>query len=347
MKKSLRSLICAALLCLVSPALAEVGQKVSFPSFADGHIYGDKISADDLRGKVVFFEYWGLQCPPCRAAMPHLVELQKKYGNKGLIVIGSHVQFMSPAVIEYCKETKINFPIYSHKSLSAAPCPGGIPYSVLIGADGRVVGQGLPSQLYGLVEEAVAKAAKGYPILDGVELVKYKSLEKSLVSSAPNIEAKVEALREAAEGGDIEAQSICDAYDSWLSNEKSRVTRLCESNPMQAMKSVATLKKSVPSLTDFDDQVREFKENPVYQKLAAVQKKVEAQEKRVAKGKRASASSLKGLRKAVDELREQEAVGVAGMCEELDASIDALEDSAGSARKDKKSKKKSRKSEED
>ncbi len=347
MKKSLTFLIGAAILSFFSSAFAEVGDKVTWPSFAGGHVYGEKISADDLRGKVVFFEYWGINCPPCRAAMPHLIDMQKKYGSKGLVVIGSHVQFMSPAVQEYLKENKVNFPIYEHKSLPQAPCPGGIPYSVLVGADGRIIAQGLPSQLYGKVEDAVAQAARGYPILDGVELSKYKSLEKTLVSNGNNIEAKLDALRGAASGGDAEAQAICSAYDTWLENEKTRISRLCETNPLQAMKSVATLRKAVPSVTDFDEQVQAFREEPVYQKLAAVQKKVRGLQKRQAEGKRVSAGSLKGLKKALEEVRGMEGQGVEGLCDSLEADIASLEEAASSSKKEKRGKRSRRQSDED
>ncbi len=339
MKKCLPLLIGAALLSFISTSFAEVGKKVTFPSFDSGHIYGEKISADDLRGKVVFFEYWGLQCPPCRAAMPHLIELQKKYGNKGFVVIGSHVQFMSAAVTEYLKENKVNFPIYQHKSLPEAPCPGGIPFSVLVGADGRIVAEGMPSQVYGAVEEAVAKVAKGFPILDGVQLKKYKALEKTLVSNGTNVEGKVEELREDAKGGDTEAQAICDAYDAWLANEKQRITRQCESNPLQAVKSVAQLKKAVPSVTEFDEQVQAFKEEPVYQKLAAVQKKINGIQKRQASGKRVTPGPLKGLKKALEEIRGMEGVGVAALCDSMEADIDAMADSVESSRESKKDKK--------
>ncbi len=332
-------LTCAALLGLLSSAFAEVGKKVSFPSFAGGHVYGAKLSADDLRGKVVFFEYWGINCPPCRAAMPHLIELQKKYGSKGLVVIGSHVQFMSPAVKEYLKENKVNFSIYEHKHLAEAPCPGGIPYSVLIGGDGRIVAEGVPNQVYGKVEEAVAAAAKGYPILDGVELKKYKSLERTMVSNGSNIEGKVEELRSAAQGGDEEAAAICTAYDSWLEGEKSRITGLCETNPMQALKAVAALKKSVPSVTDFDEKVQAFKEEPVYQKLAALQKKVRALQERQAAGKRITAGPVKGLRKGLEEVRSMEGVGVESICESIEADIDGLAQAAESSKKEKKGKK--------
>jgi thiol-disulfide isomerase/thioredoxin len=56
-----------------------VAQNATFESLSKAeHIYGDKITAGDLNGKVVFLEYWGINCPPYKASIPHLVEIQKR-----------------------------------------------------------------------------------------------------------------------------------------------------------------------------------------------------------------------------------------------------------------------------
>ena len=134
------------------------GPKVTYPAFNDGsHIHGPKLKASDLKGKVVFFEYWGINCPPCIASMPHLQELQEKFQSKGFTVIGSHSQLPSPRVKQFLEEKKITFPIYQSLSIPEAPCPGGLPHAVLIGANGKVVAKGYPPQLYDLVKKEVMK----------------------------------------------------------------------------------------------------------------------------------------------------------------------------------------------
>src|SRR5262245_19628853 len=61
-------------------------QPVSVPAFTITDVDGRTISSDKWRGKVVFVNFWATWCPPCRAEIPDLVALQKKYADQILIV---------------------------------------------------------------------------------------------------------------------------------------------------------------------------------------------------------------------------------------------------------------------
>lgn len=288
------------------------------------HIYGPKLTADDLKGKVIFFEYWGINCPPCRAAMPHLQEMQKKYASKGFTVLGNHVQGLSPQVKDYLEKEKITFPVYQFLNLPQSPCPGGIPHSVLIGANGKIVAEGYPTKLYDLVEKELAKVIDGTPILADVELKKYKSLSKTLVSNGNNIEAKIAVLR--TKSDDDEAVKICAAYDAWLENEKTRLGKMCEMNPLRAMKEIATLKKAVPSVNDFDERYQEFQQSPVLKKLSDIQKKINVMKKNKEKGRKVNASAINSLKRTLKKAEnlDDEAMRNAGSA--LMEELSGLED---------------------
>src|SRR4029077_11433796 len=45
-------------------------------------------SDESVRAKVVLLDFWFAECPPCRAAMPHMVDIHKRFGGQGLVVIG-------------------------------------------------------------------------------------------------------------------------------------------------------------------------------------------------------------------------------------------------------------------
>lgn len=328
MKTFTALLLSGALIAVVAPAhLLAVenakGAKVTYPSFdGDKYIHGPKVNASELKGKVVFFEYWGINCPPCIASMPHLQELQNKYQSKGFTVIGSHSQGLSPKVKQFLEEQKITFPIYQGVGLQAAPCPGGLPHAVLVGANGKVVAQGYPSALYDLVKKEVSKVERGMPILDGVELNKYKSLDKVMVSNGSNIESKITPLR--AKADDEEAKAICDAFDSWLEDSKNMIQAQVTSNPLQAVTSIIRLKTAVPSVKDFDETLGTLKTNKDLPKLAEIEKKIAVLEQKKAKGRKIAEADVKSLSLVVDKLAESDNEATKTVADTLKQSLSNL-----------------------
>jgi thiol-disulfide isomerase/thioredoxin len=51
-------------------------------------IEGNAIAKADFKGKVLIVDVWGTWCPPCKAEIPHFVELVKQYKEKGLEIVG-------------------------------------------------------------------------------------------------------------------------------------------------------------------------------------------------------------------------------------------------------------------
>jgi len=51
---------------------------------------GGPVSMRDLSGKYVLLDFWGYWCGPCVAAMPDLMRLHDRFGNKGLVIVAVH-----------------------------------------------------------------------------------------------------------------------------------------------------------------------------------------------------------------------------------------------------------------
>jgi thiol-disulfide isomerase/thioredoxin len=61
------------------------------PPFAVTTTNGQRVSLDDLQGKVVLIDFWATWCVPCREALPHMKDIVKKFQGQPLIVLSISV----------------------------------------------------------------------------------------------------------------------------------------------------------------------------------------------------------------------------------------------------------------
>src|SRR5699024_7646157 len=52
------------------------------------NLAGKKTHLAKWHGKVVVLNFWATWCAPCRAEMPMLAQMQRKYGKDGLKIVG-------------------------------------------------------------------------------------------------------------------------------------------------------------------------------------------------------------------------------------------------------------------
>ncbi|MDW2982925.1 TlpA disulfide reductase family protein [Rhodanobacter sp. KK11] len=99
---------------------------------------------DDYRGHRVLLNFWASWCAPCLQEMPALAEAQAKFGEHGAIVVG--IAMDEPVhVRSFLAAHPVNYPILIGEmgppstSLTLGNARQVLPYSVLIGADGRIL----------------------------------------------------------------------------------------------------------------------------------------------------------------------------------------------------------------
>jgi cytochrome c biogenesis protein CcmG/thiol:disulfide interchange protein DsbE len=73
---------------------------------------GRPIRLEDLRGKVVWINFFASWCPPCQQETPILRELSERYRDQGLEVIGISVQETSPDdLTDYAQRYDLDYTI--------------------------------------------------------------------------------------------------------------------------------------------------------------------------------------------------------------------------------------------
>jgi thiol-disulfide isomerase/thioredoxin len=96
----------------------DVGEVIRFvsnpqpaPAFLLTDVAGDPVSTAEWKGKVVILNFWATWCPPCRAEIPMLIDLQNRYKER-LQIVGVSVDDAEPdEVAEFAKQAGMNYPV--------------------------------------------------------------------------------------------------------------------------------------------------------------------------------------------------------------------------------------------
>jgi len=84
----------------------------AMPDFVLQDLAGNRVKLSDFSGKAVLLNFWATWCPPCKAELPDLVEIQKQFGGDQFTVIGVSLdQTGVEGVRRFVQEWQLNFPI--------------------------------------------------------------------------------------------------------------------------------------------------------------------------------------------------------------------------------------------
>lgn len=106
-------------------------------------LFGAEQSLSALKGRIVVLNFWATYCVPCRKEMPDLAAIQNEYALLGVQVVGASADAAEERakVLEFAKETKVNFPIWTGATITDMMrfgLGGALPGTIIIGKDGRV-----------------------------------------------------------------------------------------------------------------------------------------------------------------------------------------------------------------
>lgn len=111
------------------------------PAWQLTDLSGKEIGRDALKGKVVVVDFWATWCPPCVHEIPGYVALQKKYADRGLVIVGLSVDQKGAAIVSpFAKKYEINYPLALADETTVKAFGGieGIPTTFLIDREGNI-----------------------------------------------------------------------------------------------------------------------------------------------------------------------------------------------------------------
>jgi len=85
--RKLRNFIFLLLICFLFSCKNKVKADSIAPDFVLTDLRDRPVSLRDYRGKLVLLDFWATWCYACRMSIPELIDLQKRYKEKGLRVL--------------------------------------------------------------------------------------------------------------------------------------------------------------------------------------------------------------------------------------------------------------------
>ncbi|MBT5219611.1 MAG: TlpA family protein disulfide reductase [Woeseia sp.] len=110
-------------------------------------VYSETLHADDsldlleYRDKVVVVDFWASWCVPCRRSFPWMNEMQEKYADSGLVIIGINVDTEESAIDSFLRDYPVNFKIVRDPNGDVARSFDvvAMPSSYVFGKDGSLI----------------------------------------------------------------------------------------------------------------------------------------------------------------------------------------------------------------
>jgi len=120
--------------------LVPAAERSAAPGFSLENASGRAVTLDDYRGEVVVLNFWATGCHGCKAELPWFVQFEKRYGSRGLTVVGASTDAEGwQKVRPFLAKKPLNYPIViADESLTKAYGLESMPTTVLIDRRGRV-----------------------------------------------------------------------------------------------------------------------------------------------------------------------------------------------------------------
>jgi len=122
---------------------------------------GSDVSFDQVRGKVTLVNFWATWCAPCKKELPDLVELSRRYADRGFWVVGVATDRTPNApelVADFVRKYSIPYQIVlsTQEMEDAFENVRNMPTSFLVNGEGKIVRTMVGIRTRAQLEEAIA-----------------------------------------------------------------------------------------------------------------------------------------------------------------------------------------------
>ena len=134
-----------------------IGQQV--PDFTFKSVDGKTYTMKDLRGKVVWLNFFSTSCPPCRKEIPHLKRVASQYKGKDLVIIGIGREHTAREMFFFKRSANLNYMLSADPKddIFALFANTSIPRNYIIDQNGIIISQevGYTTKRFERLKEAV------------------------------------------------------------------------------------------------------------------------------------------------------------------------------------------------
>ena len=113
------------------------------PGFTLEDLSGRRLGPKELRGKVVFLNFWATWCVPCREEMPTMERLQRGFKEHGLEVVAVNIKESKKEVRSFLGKLGVTFTVLLDRDGKVSDDYGAwaIPLSYFINRRGEFIGK--------------------------------------------------------------------------------------------------------------------------------------------------------------------------------------------------------------
>lgn len=113
---------------------------IEFPLISTKQESTGTMSLAQLRGNVVYLDFWASWCSPCRMSFPQLEQLRVEFAPRGFEVLAVNVDEFEADAVKFLEEIPVSYPVV-YDAAGASPQAYGIlgmPTGYLIDREGVI-----------------------------------------------------------------------------------------------------------------------------------------------------------------------------------------------------------------